>query len=735
MDLEIQSAKFNWPLYLADIGDDLLIGCDMLDGQDFVVSSRQGIRVRNEWVPCEVLRQPVGICAIRLTNSEKISVPAQHEVLVSVPIDFPIPSDRFAVVEPVVENDSGFMMARCLVDLWADVIPLRVVNTSEELVSIPAGSLLGRLEPVVNVSHFGTTDLSISRTTMKVTEGQVESRSEDKDDGTVPEDVLLQEVTGMPSHLEELYMTTARTIMEEPVRHSLRSLLIPRQDAFAKSKLDLGTFKGIEHDINTAFAVPVRQRIRPTPKGFQDEEKKCLDEQIDAGVVRPSSSPWASPTVLVRKPDGSVRYCVDFRQVNDRTLKDAYPLPRIDMCLNSLGGVRFFSTLDLQSGYWQIKVAESDILKTAFITKYGLYEYKKMPFDLCNGPSTFQRCMELVFRGLQWNTLLIYLDDIIVMGHTMQENLDRLDEVLSRLAAAGLKLKPSKCHLLLTEVLFLGHTVSAAGLRPNPRLVECVSEWHKPTNRKEVQQFLGLCNYYRRFVPHFSEIAAPVTALTSKNVTFIWSDESHTSFQRLKQALCSAPLLALPQDEGTFVLDADASDVAVGGVLHQVQQGVENVIAYTSKKLDRQQKRYCVTRPVNPSPTEPAANLPETEPSAPVASATPATPVLPATPELASSSLGVSKADTAVLAAEMASKLMRPLLEEVSSKLLSPVLDRMERRSMEIRDALCAMSSRSRSPAHHRRETHSGHSSRSGHKSSKRDRASSNDDRHGKKKK
>ena len=445
----------------------------------------------------------------------------------------------------------------------------------------------------MNVSHLGTTDLSISRITVKVTEGLVESRSEDEDDGTVPEDVLLQEVTGMPSHPEELYMTTARTIIEEPVRHSLRSLLIRPQDVFIISKLDLGTFQGIEHEINTAFAAPVRQHIRP--KGFQYEEKKCLDKQIEAGVVRPSSSPWASPTVLVRKPDGSVRYCVDFRQVNDRTLKDAYPLPRSDMCLNSLGGVGFFSTLDLQTGYWQIKVAESDIPKTAFITKWGLYEYTKMPFSLCNGPSTFQRCMELVFWGWQWNTLLIYRD-IIVMGHTMQENLEQLDKVLSRLAAAGLKLKPSKCHLLQTEVLFLGHTVSAAGLHPNPRSVECVSEWHKPTNQKEVQQFLGLCNYYRRFVPHFSEIAAPLTALTSKNVTFIWSDESHTSFQRLKQALCSSPLLPLPQDEGTFVLDADASDVAVGGVLHQEQQGVEKVIAYTSKKLDLQQKRYCVTR-------------------------------------------------------------------------------------------------------------------------------------------
>ena len=155
-----------------------------------------------------------------------------------------------------------------------------------------------------------------------------------------------------------------------------------------------------------------------------------------------------SPTALVRKADGSVRYCVDFRKLHDWTMKDAYPLPRIDMCLNSVWNIKYFSTLDLQSSYWQIRVAESDIPKTAFITKYGIFEYTKMPFGLCNAGSTFQRCMELISRGLQWHTLLIYLDDIIILGRDINENLERLDEALGRLQAAGLKLKPGKCQIL-----------------------------------------------------------------------------------------------------------------------------------------------------------------------------------------------------------------------------------------------------------------------------------------------
>ena len=362
-------------------------------------------------------------------------------------------------------------------------------------------------------------------------------------------------------------------------------MLVQRQGAFARHKLDLGHCTVVKHEINTACAAPVKERVRPTPRGFKDEEKKCLEEQLEAGVVRPSSSAWASATVLVRKADGSVRWCVDYRKVNDRSVKDAYPLPKISMCLDSLGGARYFSTLDLQSGYWQIGMAEADIPKTAFITKYGLYEYTKMPFGLCSAPGTFQRCMELIFWGLQWQTLLIYLDDLIVLGSSMEENLSRLDEVLGRLEAAGLKLKPSKCQILQREVLFLGHIVSELGAQPNPRLIESVEKWPVPTSRKEVQQYLGLVNYYRRFVPNFS-----------KQVDFHWSEEAQGAFERLREALCTAPVLSFPKDDGDFILDTDSSAVGIGAVLQQVQQGEERVLAYGSKKLSKQHRRYCVTR-------------------------------------------------------------------------------------------------------------------------------------------
>ena len=257
------------------------------------------------------------------------------------------------------------------------------------------------------------------------------------------------------------------------------------------------------------------------------------------------------------------------------------------MCIDCLHSASIFSCLDCQSGYWQLEVDETDRPKTAFITKYGLYEYTKMPFGLCNAPSTFQRCMELIFRGLQWHTLLIYLDDIIIFSTDHEEHLERLEEVLYRLKISGLKLKPSKCELLKSEILYLGHIVGKEGIKPNPQIIQSIMEWKVPCNTKEVQQFLGLCNYYRQFIFKFSDIAAPLSQLTRKDIPFKWTDACQESFHKLRSALTSAPVLAYPNSEDTYILDTDASNIGIGGVLSQIQNNKGRVIAYASKKLDR----------------------------------------------------------------------------------------------------------------------------------------------------
>jgi len=363
-----------------------------------------------------------------------------------------------------------------------------------------------------------------------------------------------------------------------------------------KNKSDIGICSVIEHKIDTAGAAPIRQPVRRTPPSFEGEEEQYLKDQLEQGVIKPSKSAWASGVVLVRKKDGSVRWCVDYRGLNMVTVKDAYPLPKISMCLDCLANASIFSVCDLQAGYWQLKVSEQDQDKTAFITKYGLYEYAKMPFGLCNAPSTFQRCMELIFRGLQWKTLLIYLDDIIIFSSNLDDHFQILDEVLTKLKKSGLKLKPTKCDFLKDEVLYIGHVVSKDGVSPNPKVVESVKNWKVPDNVKKIQQFLGLCNYYRQFVLNFSEVASPLSKLTQKNVEFIWSPECQSAFEKLKSALCNAPVLSHPLPNTQFILDTDASNVGIGAVLSQTYDGKERVISYGSKKLDKHQQRYSVTR-------------------------------------------------------------------------------------------------------------------------------------------
>ena len=306
--------------------------------------------------------------------------------------------------------------------------------------------------------------------------------------------------------------------------------------------------------------------------------------------------------VFVRKKDGTVRPCVDYRKLNEVTRKDAYPLPRIDDCLDSMSGAKLFSTIDLQSGYWQIGVRECDRPKTAVVTRSGLYEYQTMPFGLCNAPGTFQRCMELVLRGLQWKTLLVYIDDVIVFSTSFEKHVEDLEEVLNRLAAAGLKLKPSKCEFFKSEVSFLGHVVTPEGIRTDPRKIEVVQEWAVPRNVTDVRSFLGFCSYYRRFIRNFADIAGPLHRLLEAERVFEWDSECQNAFETLKLRLVGDTVMSYPNNTDIFILDTDASDRAIGSTLAQMQWNEERQckeerpIAYASKSLSKTQRSYCTTR-------------------------------------------------------------------------------------------------------------------------------------------
>ena len=398
----------------------------------------------------------------------------------------------------------------------------------------------------------------------------------------------------LPSHLVDLYDRSC-VHLEDGQRVKLRELLREFQDVFSSSDFDLGHFTMFEHVIDTGTAAPIRSKMRRTPAVLVDEERKELEKMLAQGVIQRSHSPWAATPVLVRKRDGDMRYCLDFRPLNRVTIKDSFPLPLVEECLDTLSGQEWFSKLDANSAYWQVGIREEDKQKTAFITKYGLFEFVRMPFGLTNAPATFARVVEWVLRGLTWRTALAFLDDILVMGKAVGDHLDNLREVLERFRASGLKLKPRKCALFQRETEFLGRRVGKGVVAVSDADAKVVAEWPRPESKKEVESFLGLVNYHRGFVPAFAEMAHPLYGLTGKR-KFVWDEQKEESFCALRKALVSPPVLALPTDTGHFVLDTDASDWALGGVLSQVQDGVERVVGYHSVALDKAQRKYCTTR-------------------------------------------------------------------------------------------------------------------------------------------
>lgn len=525
VQLRIGSRVLDWEVYVAPTRDDVLLGLDFLRAADVTIHARGGVYVDGQRVKSQLINQALSHLSTPIHLEKAVVLEPETEYVVWGVNEDPRP-DQEGILEPSTIM-KGIAIAGTLIQMGAR-IPIRIANFTNRPIKLRSGTLLGDVVEVVPEGDTRPMLGSVRRT------------------GNRPRQ--LSTATEVPEHLRDLQgraMQDSHSQTEEDLDGAaLASLLTEFADIFAKSDVDVGHFTRLKHRIDTGNARPIRQPPRRTPLGFQTEEERHLQQMLDAGIIRPSQSEWASPVVLVRKKDGGLRWCVDYRRLNDVTEKDAYPLPKIEECLDTLDGAKWFSTLDLQSGYWQVEVDQEDKAKTAFTTKYGLYEYNRMPFGLCNAPGTFQRTMELVMRGLQWRIVLVYLDDVIIVSSTYQEHLGRLREVFQRLREHGLKLKPKKCHLLQREVEFLGHIVNQEGIHTNPKLVSDISARQPPSTKRELQAFLGLCNYYRRFVPHFSHIARPLTKLTGEKEEFAWQLEQQEAFEALKRCLTEAPMLA-----------------------------------------------------------------------------------------------------------------------------------------------------------------------------------------------
>ena len=370
----------------------------------------------------------------------------------------------------------------------------------------------------------------------------------------------------------------------EHLQIEAKEMLKRNAKTFSKNDLDMGRTNLVKHHIKLTDSIPFKEAYRRIPPQMYDEVKAHIQEMLDLGTIRPSNSPWASAIVLVRKKDGRLRFCIDLRRLNNRTVKDGYSLPKIESILESLLGAKIFSTLDLKAGYWQVEIAEECKAYTAFTCgPLGFYNCDTMPFGATNAQATFQRLMHDCLGDLNMRWCIVYLDDIIIFSDTKEEHLKRLEAVFQKLAATGLKLKPSKCFFFREEIEYLGHVVSGKCISINPKKVEAVTKWPTPKTVYDVRSFLGFVGYHRRFIKDFSKISKPIRELitglenqskrTAKKTLIEWTEAANSAFETLKELCTSTPILANPDYQLPFILHTDSSSKGLGAVLYQTQEG------------------------------------------------------------------------------------------------------------------------------------------------------------------
>ena len=395
---------------------------------------------------------------------------------------------------------------------------------------------------------------------------------------------VCSEDTGTPMSLDHL-----DPILRERVKEVLNKY--PR--LFSGDKYDIGTVPNITHRIITTETRPVCNRQWRLPASTKAVIRQECEDMMRAGVIEPSSSPWLSPVVLVRKRDGTVRFCIDYRGLNSVTVADSHPLPRIDELLDELGDTSYFTLLDSRSAYWSINVDPQDRPKTAFSDGNRLYQFRRLPFGLSGAPTTYQRVMNVVLSSVLGKHTLAYLDDVLVYSKTFEDHLVHLDETLTLLNNAGMKLNMEKCEIAKHKIRFLGFQVSAEGVVPDPEKVTSIQQMPAPANPKEVRRFLGATGFFRRHIPRYADVAAPLTRLTRKDVSFVWTSTEEAAFQTLKELLTSAPVLRQPSFDKPFEIHTDASKVAIGACLMQRDKDDSPyAIAYFSRKLKDAESRY-----------------------------------------------------------------------------------------------------------------------------------------------
>lgn len=524
----------------------------------------------------------VSIGLVSLCSKTPVPIPAGSTVVVEGSARTAVPDSQCAIIQhPDSGLTGGLCVSGCLVVLTAhspQKIPVIITNESEQDVFIPPLSVIAELyayECILSDHHVTSFH-------------------------------QFQESPAAP-----LKFNFGKSPLPPEWKERVSKKLNAMPEVFSHHDLDFGCTNHVRHHINLHDNTPFKHRARPIHPQDIAAVRKHLQELLHAGVIRESESPFSSPIVVVKKKNGDIRLCIDYRKLNLQTIKDAYALPILEESFSALTGSKWFSVLDLKSGYYQIEMQEEDKAKTAFVTPLGFWEFNRMPQGVTNAPSTFQRLMKKCMGSLHLKEVLVFIDDLIIFSDTLEEHESRLLRVLNRLKEYGLKLSPDKCNLFQTSVRYLGHVVSEWGV--DPENVAALKSWPIPTNLKTLQSFLGFAGYYRRFIKGYAAIAKPLNDLTRGYATshrpksrrsdnqlldpkqlfgIRWTPECQLAFSTLIDRLTSAPVLGFADPALPYILHTDANTTGLGAALYQEQEGKLRAIAFASRGLTQSESHY-----------------------------------------------------------------------------------------------------------------------------------------------
>ena len=525
-----------------------------------------------------------------------------------------IPTTRDALLiqaSPHHQLPEGIEVVNCLVPTYEQLPKVKVLvhNKSDKDIKVHPKKIVAELFTIQHETPICEAQQSIQSFFQGVQSSAKVDIHSDGGDGTNagPESPLDQNIE----------FDFGDSPLSEEWKKRISDRLNTYKDVFSQHEFDVGHTQAVEHEIKLTDGPVVKERPRPIPARDFEDARQYIQSMLDAQLIKPSNSPYASPIVLVRKKSGKLRLCVDYRKINMRTIKDAYPIPKIADIYAALHGAEWFTTMDLKMGFHQIPMAEASKDYTAFVCPFGLYNFEVMSQGLSNSPLTFQRLMEKCVGDMNLKELLVYLDDIIIHGRTLEEAEERLVKTLERLRAFGLKLDPKKCKFFQQSVKHLGHIVSKDGVHPDPEKTSALTTWPRPTTLKELKSFLGFTGYFRQYVEDYSTIMRPLNDLTAgyippktlkklrakgktptkvltmnSSINSLWTTDCQQAFETIIQKLTSPPVLGFADLSSPFILHTDASNTGLGACLYQQQGNAMRVIAYASRGLSKSEVNY-----------------------------------------------------------------------------------------------------------------------------------------------